>query len=104
MPEPLDTPVEIKERLGVPVERARTLPGGWYADPRHHELEMERVFRRAWVGVGLEDDVRVPGSYRVVSVGGVPVVVVRDDTGTLRAFLNVCRHRGAPIAYGSGSA
>jgi choline monooxygenase len=104
MAEPLDTQVEVKERLGVPVERAHTLPGSWYADPQHHELEMDRVFRRSWVGVGLEDDVRTPGSYRTASVGPVPVVVVRDDHGTLRAFLNVCRHRGAPVAYGSGSA
>jgi phenylpropionate dioxygenase-like ring-hydroxylating dioxygenase large terminal subunit len=97
-------PVDVKARVGVPVEQARTLPGSWYADPAHHELEIERVFRRSWVGVALDDDVRAPGSYLAVNVGPVPVVIVRDDAGVLRAFLNACRHRGAPVAAGSGAA
>src|SRR5262249_22303456 len=87
----------------VPVERARTLPGSWYADAAHHALEIDRVFRRSWVGVGLADDVAAPGSYLAADVGPIPVVIVRDDAGNLRAFLNACRHRGAPVAYGSGS-
>ena len=36
---------ELKARVGVPVERARTLPGRWYADPDHYALEIERVQR-----------------------------------------------------------
>jgi phenylpropionate dioxygenase-like ring-hydroxylating dioxygenase large terminal subunit len=95
---------QLSARAGVPVERARTLPGSWYADPEHYALEVERVFRRSWVGVGLADDVRAPGSYVAVSVGAVPVLVVRDESGRLRAFLNACRHRGAALATGSGSA
>jgi choline monooxygenase len=79
---------------------ARTLPGAWYADPDHHRREFERVFRRAWVGVGSDHDVAQPGSAMATTVAGVPVVVVRDTDGTLRAFLNVCRHRGAPLVEG----
>ena len=94
----------MQARAGVPVERARTLPGSWYADPAHHALEIEHVFRRSWVGVGLDDDVRAPGSYLAASVGPVPVLVVRDEAGQLRAFLNVCRHRGAPLATDHGTA
>jgi choline monooxygenase len=95
---------EIAARRDVPVELARTLPGSWYAQPAHHAIELERVFRREWVGVGLADDVARNGSYVATEAGGAPVLVVRDDAGTLRAFLNVCRHRGAPVASGCGQA
>jgi choline monooxygenase len=96
---------ELEIRRGGPLERARTLPGHWYADPAHHAFEIERVFKHQWVGVGLADDVDAPGSYLATTVGGaVPVLVVRDDAGTLRAFLNVCRHRGSPLAEGTGCA
>jgi phenylpropionate dioxygenase-like ring-hydroxylating dioxygenase large terminal subunit len=95
---------DLKARAGVPVERARTLPGSWYADPAHHADEIEHVFRRSWVGVGLDDDVRAPGSYLAASVGPIPVLVVRDEAGQLRAFLNACRHRGSPLAVDSGTA
>src|SRR6478672_6688894 len=94
---------ELRARAGVPLERARTLPGSWYSDPDHHALEVERVFRRSWVGVALDDDVRAPGSYFATSIGAVPVLVVRDEDEQLRAFLNVCRHRGAPLASDKGT-
>jgi phenylpropionate dioxygenase-like ring-hydroxylating dioxygenase large terminal subunit len=83
---------------------ARTLPGEWYADPDHHALEVERIFRRSWVGVGLADEVQAPGSYFATTVGSVPVLLVRDEAADLRAFLNVCRHRGSPLATDSGRA
>ena len=96
---------ELDARLGRPVEQARTLPGHWYADPAHHALEMDRVFGRQWIGVAGTDAVEKPGSYLAATVaGGVPVLVVRGDDGELRAFLNVCRHRGAPVAEGCGAA
>ena len=89
---------EINARRDVPLDRARTLPGSWYADPAHHRIEMDRVFARSWVGVGLADDVAQPGAYLATTAGRVPVLVVRDDDRNLRAFLNVCRHRGSPLA------
>jgi len=93
---------ELEARHDIPVERACTLPGSWYVDPEHHALEMDAVFRRSWVGVGCADDVATNGSHLGTFAGPVPVLVVRGDDGVLRAFLNVCRHRGAPIAEGAG--
>src|ERR671918_2155039 len=90
--------------IGAPLEKARTLPGGWYSDPTHHELELDVVFGKHWIGVGCADDVAAPGSYLGTTAGRVPVLVVRDESSTLRAFLNVCRHRGAPLATGCGHA
>jgi choline monooxygenase len=91
-------------QLGAPLGQRRTLPGRWYADPAHHRGELDAIFRRQWVGAGCADDVAAPGSYLATEVADVPVLVTRDDVGDLRAFLNVCRHRGSPLADGCGQA
>ncbi len=96
---------EAVRRRDIPLERATTLPASWYADDGHHELELERIFRHGWSCVGVTDDVVAPGSYHATTVAGeVPIVLARDVEGRLRGFLNVCRHRGAPVAQGTGSA
>jgi phenylpropionate dioxygenase-like ring-hydroxylating dioxygenase large terminal subunit len=84
------------------VGSTRTIPWGWYTDPAVLELERTRIFRRSWQYVGRQDEVAGPGSFRAVMVADVPVVLVRDENGTLRAFLNVCRHRGSLVCEGSG--
>ncbi|MDQ3777573.1 MAG: aromatic ring-hydroxylating dioxygenase subunit alpha, partial [Actinomycetota bacterium] len=76
-----------------------TTPWSWYRDPAVLELEEERIFRRSWqyVGaLGAEANV-VPGW-----AGTVPVVVVRDEHGVDRAFVNVCRHRGSVVVEEPG--
>ena len=98
------TSVEIGHRGAESLATATTLPAAWYADPDHHAREIDAVFRRGWSCVGVVDDVRDPGSYAVVDVGGLPVLLARDLGGELRGFLNVCRHRGAPLAEGCGHA
>lgn len=85
------------------VDRARTLPWSWYTDPAVLRLEQERIFRRFWQYVGRADQVALPGSFSATRAGDVPVVLVRDEEGTLRAFLNVCRHRGSLVCTGAGS-
>jgi len=80
----------------------RTLPWGWYSDPAVLELERERIFRHSWQYVGHAGEVAEPGSFAATRVGDVPVVLVRDREDTLRAFLNVCRHRGSIICDGHG--
>ena len=73
----------------------RTLPWSWYTDPAVLQLERERIFRRSWQYVGHAGDVPEPGSFAASWVGDLPVVLVRDKEDELRAFLNVCRHRGS---------
>ena len=80
----------------------RSLPWSWYTDPAVLQLERERIFRRSWQYVGHAGDTPDPGSFSATAVGDVPVVLVRDREGTLRAFLNVCRHRGSLVCEGSG--
>ena len=94
---PTDAPVSLRT--------ATTLPAAWYHDPDHHEREREAIFRRGWSCVGVADDVAEPGRYLAVETSsGLPVVIVRDGDGTLRGFVNVCRHRGGPLADGCGTA
>ena len=84
------------------VAGTRTLPWSWYTDPAVLQLEQERIFRRFWQYVGHAGDVADTGSFAATRVGDVPVVLVRDDEGTLRAFVNICRHRGSIVCEGSG--
>lgn len=68
-----------------------------YADPARFERELERVFRREPSVVTLSSKVSGRGDFVTADVAGTPVLVVRGDDGLLRAFLNVCRHRGATV-------
>ena len=68
-----------------------------YVDEGIYRLELEKVFGRLWVFVGLEIEVANPGDYKTTDIGETPVVVVRDADGTLRVFENVCIHRGAKL-------
>ena len=80
----------------------RTLPWSWYSDPAVLQLEQERIFRRFWQYAGRADEVAEPGSFSATRAGDVPVVLVRDEEDTLRAFVNVCRHRGSIVCEGHG--
>jgi phenylpropionate dioxygenase-like ring-hydroxylating dioxygenase large terminal subunit len=93
-------PLSILSRMSA--VDTRTLPWSWYSDPTVLQLETERIFRRFWQYVGRVDEVPLPGSYRATRAGQVPVVLVRAQDGVLRAFLNVCRHRGSIVCSGSG--
>ncbi len=75
-----------------------TVPWSWYSDPAILSLEMERIFRRSWQYAGHLGELQGPGSYFASETGPVPIVITLDPDGELRAFVNVCRHRGAIVA------
>src|SRR3954466_127558 len=74
--------------------RVETLPYSWYADPAVAAAERDLIFRRSWQYAGHTGELSGPGSMFPTQVGGLPVVVVLDREGELRAFLNVCPPRG----------
>jgi choline monooxygenase len=82
--------------------RVETFPWRWYSDPDVLRRERDRIFRLSWQYVGHAGEVAEPGSFFAATVGEIPVAVVRGRDGELRAFLNVCRHRGFPVVAGSG--
>lgn len=81
----------------LPLAKARTIPSSWYHDAEIHALERRRVFGDSWQLVARGDQLTKPGSFVTADVAGEPILVVRDDEGTLRAFHNVCRHRAAQV-------
>jgi phenylpropionate dioxygenase-like ring-hydroxylating dioxygenase large terminal subunit len=79
-----------------------TLPWSWYTDPEVLRREQERIFRGTWQYVGHEGELAEPGTFLATRAGHVPVVITRPGDDELRAFLNVCRHRGSVVVDGSG--
>ncbi len=85
-----------------PLARAETIPSTWYTDPKFLELEKECIFSRTWQHIGNLSQLQNPGDHVVAAVADNPVLAVRGKDQVLRAFYNVCRHRGGPIAVCNG--
>ena len=77
---------------------ASLLPARTYHDAAIHDWERAEILRRDWVTVAREEDVPEPGTYQLVTLDGEDLIVVRGRDGALRAFHNVCRHRGTAVA------
>src|SRR5262252_8278168 len=75
-----------------------------YFEPEHLAREEQILFRQYPLLMGFASDWPTPGSFRTDDYAGVPILVIRGRDGKLRAFLNVCRHRGAKVAQGCGTA
>ena len=72
-------------------------PASHYVDPARFERERRVLFRLRPQLIGLSCEVASPGASLTANLGGVPIAVVRQADGTLRGFVNACRHRGAPV-------
>jgi choline monooxygenase len=79
------------------LEEAFTIPASWYVDAEIAALEARTVFSKSWQMVGRVDQVAEVGQYFTAELAGEPIVVVRDESGVLRAFYNVCRHHAAAV-------
>jgi choline monooxygenase len=84
------------------VPEAQTLPWSWYGDPEVLRRERDAIFRRSWQYVAHAEELARPGDYVARWAGHVPVAVVRNGA-ELRAFVNVCRHRGHEVVRGAGN-
>jgi glycine betaine catabolism A len=74
-----------------------TLPGRHYTEAAIFGREQEHIFEQMWFCVARGSDVAAPGDFRTVQVGRESVLVTRSSDGGARAFLNICRHRGAQL-------
>lgn len=68
-----------------------------YTSPEVFALELERIFHSGWVYVAHESEIATPGDYKSTYIGRYPVIVSRDETGSINVLLNRCRHRGAVV-------
>lgn len=86
-----------------PIEQAETIPSDWYTDPGFLTIEENSVFKKNWQLACHQSQIPDPGDSICRTVAGNPVIIVRDQSGEIRAFYNVCRHRGGPLAVKSGT-
>ncbi len=84
--------------LSVISEGQMSLPAEAFNDDAVLDWEMEHFFDESWVCVGRAEDLRGPGDRCAVALGRESALLVRDEEGNLRAFYNVCRHRGHLLA------
>jgi Rieske 2Fe-2S family protein len=80
-----------------PFADARTLPGEVYTSEDVFRLEQRGLFAHHWLCVGRESDLPAAGDYFLKEIAGNSVVVVRGKDAQIRAFYNVCRHRGSKL-------
>ena len=83
--------------------RSSSIGSDCYIDPQFLEVEREQVFRRSWQFLCHEEKLREPGSYVTAAVADRSIVAVRGGDGALRAFYNVCKHRGHELLKGAGT-
>ena len=74
-----------------------TLPTSAYLDQAEYQRDLDAIWYRRWLMVCRAADIAEPLAYRVFTIGTQEVLVVRDETGSLRAFHNTCRHRGSQL-------
>lgn len=103
--------IELLERVKNSGDRLAGLHGessmvnkaSAYCDPERFESELDLLFRHDPVFFCMSADVPSPGDWRSMRLAGVPIVVVRQADGSLRALVNMCRHRASSLVETSGS-
>ena len=90
------------QELDSAIGRNMSFPGYWYRDSDVSQFELDHVVRRSWQPCGPVHALKESGDYLTTTVAGVPVLLLRDREGELRGYLNMCRHRGHPVAFGTG--
>jgi phenylpropionate dioxygenase-like ring-hydroxylating dioxygenase large terminal subunit len=79
-------------------DKSMTVPTRSYLDADQWGAEMELIFKRVPLMLALSCEMPKPGDYKAMEAIGLPILIARDREGAVRAFLNVCSHRGAPVA------
>lgn len=79
-------------------DKTMSVPTESYTSKDQWRAEMELVFKRVPLMLAFTAELPNPGDYKAMEAVGLPILINRDKTGKVRAFLNVCSHRGAPVA------
>lgn len=95
----LDQPVYPSELTRLLAARlpGHTLPAGLYASQEAYEADCAEIFSNHWIAVGVTCDVPEAGDVIALDIGSASILILRDDDDCLRAFHNVCSHRGAQL-------
>ena len=79
------------------------LPREAYTDADWFARERKAIFAREFHFVGFASDLKAPGDFVTVTICGYPMIILRDQDEALRAFHNLCRHRGTELLEGTGN-
>jgi phenylpropionate dioxygenase-like ring-hydroxylating dioxygenase large terminal subunit len=79
-------------------DKITTVPAVAFTDPNQWRAEIDLIFKRLPLMLALSCEMPKPGDYKAMEAVGLPILIARDAAGTVRAFLNVCAHRWAPVA------
>lgn len=86
-----------------PIEKAKTIPSDWYHHPDFFSFAMQHLFPNYWQYVCHENQIPEAGDSYTTEVSGNPIIVFRDVKEEIKAFYNVCKHRGGPLAIKKGT-
>ncbi|NBX42504.1 MAG: Rieske (2Fe-2S) protein, partial [Rhodobacteraceae bacterium] len=78
----------------APISRANGLPNAHYTDPATIARENRAALEHQWAALAVGADVPENGDAKPIEFLGQPLLLLRDDTGAVRVFFNICRHRG----------
>ena len=92
----------LKTWQPMPLSKAKSFPSFMYISEELYQLERQQFFSKTWIYVGHVSQLSGVNSYFTTSIAEIPLIIVMDRNGVLRAFHNVCTHRAAPVAVGSG--
>lgn len=99
----LETLLQQLGAVSADENRSTGIPPACYADTGLLALERRAVFAGSWLGLGRCDRWPKPGDYSALDIAGVPLIVLRNGAGELKAFANSCRHRSSRLLDGDGN-
>ena len=88
------------DAIRKPAVEATTLPPHCYSSPEFYRAEVDHMFMKVWNFIGRADRIPKTGDHFSLDYVGVPIIVIRDRDGSVKAFANTCRHRGARLIDG----
>mgnify|MGYP001544801896 FL=1 len=97
----MNIPLLDLDRVEAPIDKARGLSNPWYTHESCFITERDTIFSNNWTCVAFTHDVPESGSVYPVNLMGIPLLVVRDREQCVRAFHNVCSHRGVQLVDGA---
>jgi phenylpropionate dioxygenase-like ring-hydroxylating dioxygenase large terminal subunit len=99
----LDPLEALRANTAQPFEKARAMPPSVYTTDAFMQAELEHVFSKDWYCVGRASALAREGDYVTAELAGQPIIVLRDNGGSLRAMSNVCLHRMSTLLEGRGN-
>jgi choline monooxygenase len=91
------------EQTRAGLSQARHLPGFFYTSDEIYQREIDTIFMRDWLCVGRVEEYDKPGDFQAMRIADEPLLICRDNDMQLKAYRNLCQHRGVEVGVGTGN-